>query len=126
MEKSIKTVFFILIAIVLINLVSLFFSNSNIRSIRKDLENAKLSADSALLELTYSKIKLDSIKADMLVFRSYIGHIQKTVELSDVEKRLKEEKNAVKVAELKDNIRQLRSELDTDRLPDIDVITTKN
>ncbi len=126
MEKSIKIILFIIIVIVVVNFVATIFGNNNIKGIRVNLEKAKLTTDSALNELKYSKSKLDSIKDDMLVFQSYINNIQKTVELNDIEKRLKEEKNAVKVTEFKENIKKLRLEIETDSLPDIDVITTKN
>lgn len=125
MEKPIKIILFIVVAIALINLVAMLFSNSSIRDIRKDLEKAKITADSALYELQYSKSKLDSIKSDMLVFSSYINRIQKTVELNDVEKRLKEEKDMNKIMDYKENIKKLRSDIETDSLPDIDVATTK-
>jgi hypothetical protein len=125
MEKWIKLILFVVIALVIFNVASAIFGNSNIKSIRQDLEKAKVTADSALYELQFSQSKLDSIKADMLVFRSYISNIQKTVELNDQEKRLKEERNAAKVAEIKENIQKLREEIATDSLPDIDVTTLK-
>ena len=125
MEKWIKIILIAVIALVLFNVISLFFGNSNIKSIKEDLEKAKVTADSALNELRFSQSKLDSIKADMLIFRSYIGNIQKTVELSDAEKRLKEEKNAARASELKENIKNLRKELETDSLPDIELTTLK-
>ena len=126
MEKWIKIILYVVIALVIINVIALFFGNSNIKSIRQDLERAKVSADSALVELQFSKSKLDSIKSDLLIFKSYIGNIQKTVELNDAEKRLKEEKNAAKVAEIKENIKKLREEIETDSLPDIELTTLKN
>ena len=126
MEKWIKIILFIVIALVVFNLISLFFGNSHINSIRDDLEKAKVTADSALNELRFSQSKLDSIKSDLLIFRSYIGNIQKTVELNDAEKRLKEEKDAAKVTELRENIKKLRTEIETDSLPDIELATLKN
>jgi len=126
MEKWIKIILFVVIALVVFNVISLFFGNGHIKSIREDLEKAKVTADSALLELKFSQAKLDSIKSDMVVFRSYIGNIQKTVELNDAEKRLKEERDAAKVAELKENIKRLRNEIETDSLPDIELATLKN
>ena len=117
---------YVVIALVIFNVITLIFGNSNIKSIRQDLERAKVTADSALNELKFSKSKLDSIKYDLDVFKSYIGNIQKTVELNDAEKRLKEEKNAAKVAEIRKNIDQLRKDIDTDSLPDIELTTLKN
>jgi hypothetical protein len=126
MEKWIKIILIVVIALVILNLVSLFFGNSHINSIRRDLEKAKTTADSALYELKFSQGKLDSIMSDIVVFRAYINNIQKTVELNDAEKRVKEEKNAAKVAEIKENIKNLRKEIETDSLPDIELITLKN
>jgi len=126
MEKWIKIILFIVIALVVFNVVSLFFGNNNIKGIRQDLEKAKVTADSALYELKFSKSKLDSIQADIVVFRAYINNIQKTVELNDAEKRVKEEKNAAKVVELKENIKKLRTEIEADSLPEIELLTLKN
>jgi len=125
MEKWIKIILLVVIVLVVFNVISLFFGNSNIKSIKQDLEKAKVTADSALNELRFSQSKLDSIKSDLLVFRSYISNIQKTVELNDAEKRLKEEKNAAKVSELKENIKKLREDIATDSLPDIELTTLK-
>ena len=125
MEKPIKVILFIVVAIAIINLLTMIFGNSNLRDIRKDLEKAKLTADSALYELQYSKSKLDSIKSDMLVFSTYINRIQKTVELNDIEKRLKEEKDKAKILDFKENIKKLRTDLETDSLPDIEVAITR-
>ena len=126
MEKWIKIILFVVIALVVFNVVSLFFGNDNIKSIRQDLEKAKVTADSALYELKFSQGKLDSIMSDIVVFRAYINNIQKTVELNDAEKRVKEEKNAAKVVEIKQNIKKLREEIETDTLPDIELINLKN
>jgi len=126
MEKWIKIILIVVIAIVILNLVSLFFGNGSINSIRRDLEKAKSTADSALHELKFSQSKLDSIMSDIVVFRAYINNIQKTVELNDAEKRLKEEKNATKVVEMKENIKKLRKEIETDSLPDIELVNLKN
>ena len=125
MEKWIKIILIAVIALVIFNVISLFFGNSNIESIKQDLEKAKVTADSALNELRFSQAKLDSITSDILIFKSYISNIQKTVELNDAEKRVKEEKDAVKASELKANIKKLREDIETDSLPDIEVATLK-
>jgi hypothetical protein len=125
MEKPVKIILFIIVAIALINLATTLFSNSNLKGIKQNLEEAKRSADSALIELQFSKSKLDSIKADMLVFKSYINNVQKRVELSDAEKRVREEKDQGKVDSIKQTIQQLRSTIAKDSLPPIEIITTK-
>lgn len=127
MEKTVRIILLVVVVIAIINLVTMLFGNSNLKDIRKDLEKAKLTADSALHELQYSKSKLDSIKSDMLIFSTYISRIQKTVELNDIEKRLKEEKDRSKIIDFKENIKKLREDIETDSLPHIDVaIVTKN
>ncbi|GEO10034.1 hypothetical protein [Segetibacter aerophilus] len=125
MEKTVRIILLVVVVIAIINLVTMLFGNSNLRDIRRDLDKAKLTADSALNELQYSKSKLDSIKSDMLVFSTYINRIQKTVELNDVEKRLKEEKDRTKILDFKENIKKLRADIETDSLPDIDVAVVK-
>jgi septal ring factor EnvC (AmiA/AmiB activator) len=125
MEKSVRIILYILVGITLINFLVSFFGSDNIKSIRRDLQKAKQTADSALTELQFSRNKLDSIKSDMLVFRSYINRIENTVALNDAEKRLREERDAAKVKDLKEEIRKRREELENDSLPDIDVITKK-
>jgi predicted nucleic acid-binding Zn-ribbon protein len=125
MRNWIKIILLVVIVLVVFNVVSLFFGNSNIKSIKEDLEKAKVTADSALNELRFSQSKLDSITSDIVIFKSYINNIQKTVELSDAEKRVKEEKNAAKVSELKENIKKLRQDIETDSLPDIELTTLK-
>lgn len=125
MEKPIKIILFIIVGIALINLATTLFSNSNLKGIQQDLERAKRSADSALVELQYSKSRLDSIRADIVVFKSYINNVQKRVALNDAEKQLRETRDQNKVDSIKQSIQQLRTHIDKDSLPPIDVITTK-
>ena len=125
MEKTIRILLYVIIAITLINFFTNIFGNNDVKSIRKDLLKAKQTADSALTELQFSKSRLDSIKSDMLVFRSYLNHIENTVSVNDAEKRVKEERDATKVKELKEEIKKRRDELENDSLPDIDVISKK-
>lgn len=120
MDKSVKIILYILVGILCLNLIFTVFGNGNVKNIRKDLEQAKQSADSALNELKVSKVKLDSIASDIVVFKAYINSIQKTVALDDAEKRLKEEKNTVKAKEIKNSILSLKETLKHDTLPPID------
>src|SRR3954471_3075498 len=107
MDKSVKIILFVIIAILVVNFVVSFFGNSTISGIRKDLENAKLTADSALSELKFSKAKLDSIKSDMLTFRSYISSIQQTVRTNDNEKIKKEKIDNERSKDIKRSIEAL-------------------
>ena len=125
MTKSFKIVLYIIAGVVIVNFFFTFFENSNLRGIRKNLEEAKRSADSALNELKFSQNKLDSIKSDIVVFKAYIDNIQKAVALADAEKRLKEEKDMKKVAEIKKDIKELKDDMKNDSLPPIDEIPIK-
>ena len=125
MEKPVKIILFIIVGIALINLAATLFSNSNLKGIQKNLDEAKRSADSALVELQLSKSRLDSIRADIVVFKAYINNVQKRVELNDKEKLLRDAKDQSKADSLKQSIQQLKNHIATDSLPPIDVITTK-
>ena len=122
MEKPLKIILYIITGILVINLLVTLLGNSNVKSIRQDLERARQTSDSALNELRFSRERLDSIKLDMLVFRAYINKIENTVAVNDAEKRLREERDAVKVRELKDEIKRRREELSNDSLPDIVIV----
>lgn len=126
MEKPIKIILFIIVGLAVINLISNLFGTSNLKGIKEDLQKAKITADSALGELRYSKEKIDSINADILRFRAYINNIQKTVQANDLEKRLSEEKNRDTINVIKERINNLRQSIDTTQLPDIDIVGTKN
>ena len=123
MEKPIKIILYIITGILVVNLLLTILGNSNVKSIRQDLVQARQTSDSALNQLRLSQERLDSIKTDMLVFRAYINKIENTVAVNDAEKRLKEERDAIKVRELKDEIKRRREELSNDSLPDIVVVT---
>ena len=124
MDKSVKIILFVIIAILVVNFVVSFFGNSTISGIRKDLENAKLTADSALSELKFSKAKLDSIKSDMLTFRSYISSIQQTVRTNDNEKIKKEKIDNERSKDIKRSIEALKPVATANiTLPEVDVIT---
>ncbi len=120
MERPIKIILYIIVGILVLNLLFTLLGNSNVKSIRQDLEKARNTTDSALNELRFSKARLDSIKSDMLVFRAYIDKIENTVAVTDAEKRVKEERDAQKVKDLKEEIRRRREELANDSLPEIE------
>jgi hypothetical protein len=126
MEKSVKIILFVIVGIVLINFIVTLFGNSNMRSIRNDLQQAKLTTDSALNELQVSKSKLDSIKSDMLVFQNAVMQVQEKVASNDAAKKLEEVRNEIKAAGLKSEIKEKKSHFTTDSLPGIDVTVIKN
>lgn len=87
---------------------------------RKTLEAANRSADSALNELRFSKSKIDSIRSDMNVLQNYVQNIQRYVDLNDAKKSL-EEKNSEEVKKaLRKRIDSLRGIINND--PELPVI----
>jgi chromosome segregation ATPase len=120
MDKPLKIVIWILLGVIVVNLLFSFFSDSSLRAIRRDLEKANRTADSALRELRVAKDRVDSIKTDIVIFRSYIDNIQKNVEASDLEMRMKSEKDAEKLKEMKERLADLRKQVENDSLPEID------
>src|SRR5690349_14479416 len=101
MDKTVKVILFIIVALLVVNFLVTFFGNSSISSIRNNLESAKLSADSALNEIKHSQSKLDSIKTDMVVFHSKISDLQQVVSTTDQVKRTQDQKDMVRLTDLK-------------------------
>ena len=125
MDKSVKIILFVIVAIVFINFIMTIFNNSNMRGIRDDLQQAKRSTDSALNELKYSQSKLDSIRSDMLAFQDTVSHIQQRVESNDTQKRTEEARISSRINDLQAKAKNIRSNLSTDSLPGNDVIAVK-
>jgi hypothetical protein len=123
MERPVKIILYIITAILVINLLISLFGNSNIRSIRQDLEQAKRHSDSALNELRFSKAKLDSIRTDMVIFKAYIDRVETIVSLNDAEKRFREEKDSKKRDSLLIKIKEHREELAMDTVPEIHIVS---
>jgi predicted nucleic acid-binding Zn-ribbon protein len=121
MDKTVKVILFVIVALLVVNFLLTFFGNSSISSIRDNLRSAKLSADSALNQIKYSKSKLDSIKNDMANFQSRISNINQTVSTMDQVKSIQDQKDVVRLTDLKKAIGVLKPELEPLNLPDIDI-----
>jgi hypothetical protein len=121
MQRPLKIILFVIIGLLVGNFIVSFWGNSRISDIQKNLETAKLSADSALNELKFSKSRLDSIRSDIDTFRTNVSTIQESVETNDFEKRVQEQKDIARLTGLKNTIKDLRPELQPLDLPDIQV-----
>lgn len=120
MDKALKYILYIILIITVVCLISTVFSNTSISKMRKTLEAANRSADSALNELRFSKSKIDSIRSDMNVLQNYVQNIQRYVDLNDAKKSL-EEKNSEEVKKaLRKRIDSLRGIINND--PELPVI----
>jgi|SRR6185436_5589573 len=126
MDKPSKIILYVLIGIAVVNFIMTFFSNGSLRGIRKDLEKANRTADSALFQLRTAKDLIDSTKSDIVKFRSYIDNIQKNAEANDLNLRIETEKDTKKLKEMKGRLRELRNDVDNDSLPPIDELIPKN
>jgi SMC interacting uncharacterized protein involved in chromosome segregation len=125
MKDPIKILLSVIVVVTLANIGISIWGNSNIREIKKDIKAAQKLTDSAIMELDKSRQKIDSIKADIVVFTAYISYVQKSVELNDAEKRIRDEMDAEKVRDLKNRIKELRRDIETDSLPDVGTLTMK-
>ena len=121
MEKPVKVILFIVVALLVANFLMTFFGNSSISAIRDNLKSAKLSADSALNQIKNSKRKLDSIKIDMANFQTRISDIHNTVTAMDIVKSNQDQRDLVKLNDLKKAIGVLKPGVEPLNLPDIDI-----
>ena len=121
MEKPVKVILFIVVALLVANFLMTFFGNSSISAIRDNLKSAKLSADSALNQIKNSKRKLDSIKNDMANFQTKISDIHNTVTTMDMVKSNQDQRDLVKLNDLKKAIGVLKPGVEPLNLPDIDI-----
>lgn len=118
MDKPLKILLFALLGIIIIHFIFSIFTGGSLRAIRKDLERANRTADSALIELKFAKKNVDSIKSDIIVFRAYIARIQEDVETADLTAKYRNEKDEVKRAELYARLQRLKN-VHKDSLPPI-------
>src|SRR3954469_15958429 len=118
MEKPVKVILFIVVALLVANFLMTFFGNSSISAIRDNLKSAKLSADSALNQIKNSKRKLDSIKIDMANFQTKISDIHNTVTTMDIVKSNQDQQDLVKLNDLKKAIGVLKPGVEPLNLPD--------
>lgn len=120
MEKNLRYTLYVILCASIISMILTFTGNSNLSSMRQDLENAKRSADSALNELKTARITIDSLHSDISLMQSYVTYIQKSVALNDAIRIAEEAKSKEKIAAAKAKVEMLKNDIRTDSLPPTD------
>lgn len=114
-----KILLFVIIAVLVINLgFNLFGSNAGLKQAVHNLELARKTLDSAMVQLQDASNGLDSIQANLDRQKALINDIRYRTELMDLEKRVRDERSKVKIDSIKDRIKTLSNYQPTD-----DIIT---
>jgi hypothetical protein len=112
-----------MLGIVVIHMgIDIFGTQSNIRSVIKNLERSQDNVDNAIKQIDSSQKRLEAMQEDLQKFSLYIRDIQQHVELNDNEKKLKEAVSTKARDSIRNIINNLKNELkETDTLPDIPI-----
>jgi len=114
-----KILLFVIIAVLVINLgFNLFGSNAGLKQAVHNLELARKTLDSAMVQLQDARNGLDSIQVNLDRQKALINDIRYRTELMDLEKRVRDERSKEKIDSIKDRIKTLSNYQPTD-----DIIT---
>ena len=122
MEKVLKILVIILIALLGINLIKGFFGeNNNLNDAIDKINQSQQKLDSSLMQINYARTRIDSIRNDMEVFKQYVKDIQGRVEILDLENRKSLADYRKHRDSLQNRLKDLYTNVDTtaDNLPDI-------
>jgi multidrug resistance efflux pump len=104
-----KVLFLIIIGILVVNLAfNLFGSGKTLRDAVRNLENARKSIDTALLQIQSANTRLDSIQANLDRQREVIKSIYVRTELMDLEKKVKDAKSKAIADSIRERIEALK------------------
>jgi hypothetical protein len=91
MVKQIQTVLMVIIAITIITLVlNGLWSNKNLVHALKKIDTLQINLNKALVELNYSKLQIDTMKKELINYKTFIYEIKGRTEILDLEKRKNE------------------------------------
>lgn len=126
MEKPLRIVIYLVLALTVINALITFFEKSQLKQIQQNIEASQRNIDTALNYINASRTKLDSLQGDVDKFKYYIKNIQANVSILNAKKEIEEAKSNAKlketVDELNAKVKAFKEELKaTDSLPPIDV-----
>lgn len=126
MDKSLRIVIYIVLALTFINALITFFEKSQLKQIQKNIEASQRNIDTALNYINASRSRLDSLQGDVDKFKYYIKNIQTNVSILNTKKEIEEAKSNAKLKETLDElnakVKNFKEELKTtDSLPPIEV-----
>lgn len=126
MDKSLRIVIYIVLALTFINAIITFFEKSQLKQIQKNIEASQRNIDTALNYINASRLRLDSLQGDVDKFKYYIKNIQANVSILNTKKEIEEAKSNAKLKETLDElnakVKNFKEELKTtDSLPPIEV-----
>jgi hypothetical protein len=123
MNKPVQIIIYIMLGIVILHMaIDIFGTQSNIRSVIKNLERSQDNIDNAVKQIDSSQKSLGAMQEDLQKFSLYIRDIQQHVELSDNEKKFREALTMKAKDSIRSIINNLKNELkETDTLPDIPI-----
>ncbi len=126
MDKSLRIVIYIVLALTFINAIITFFEKSQLKQIQKNIEASQRNIDTALNYINASRSRLDSLQGDVDKFKYYIKNIQTNVSILNTKKEIEEAKSNAKLKETLDElnakVKNFKEELKTtDSLPPIEV-----
>ena len=123
MNKPVQIIIYIMLGIVIIHMaIDIFGTQSNIKSVIKNLERSQDNIDNVVKQIDSSQKTLGAMQEDLQKFSLYVRDIQQHVELNDNEKKFREALTMKAKDSIRNIINNLKNELkETDSLPDIPI-----
>lgn len=103
--KALKIICYVILAVLVVqSLFMVFGMNRNLNNALKELEESKTSLEQARLEVTSSKLLIDTLRKDLKDLGVYANDIRGRVYRLDLDKRGEDLKGAKKIADIKEKI----------------------
>lgn len=128
MEKSFRTILFILLAINVVSLLFQFFQRSALKDVEKKLELSQHNLDTAITRLTAAQSKVDSIHTNMEQLKGFIAQTDVTVSLLNAKKEVEEAERGKRAKKILDSLHNRVDSInsilkDLDSIPKIGIKT---
>jgi uncharacterized membrane protein len=125
MEKSFKYVLYVILAVCVASVILTLTGNSSLKSMRKDIESAKKSAEDAQIELDRARHTIDALLADLDTMQTYVTYIQRSVTLNEARRIAAEATGKKEIEAAKKHVSDLTENFRTDSLPPIEEVPLK-